>query len=542
MFLSKDQPLMREAILAGVIIAVGGISALIALDNKPASHKPADAIASREEASKPRAPASSTLTIAPHAASVVTAPSQQSADPAKSKKKKSDDGTLLVMVPDLPRETTNPPSTGVWSDQGSPGATTGNSGPAGLVALSSTTGQPSLPLTSPSGATRTGASGGGNDSPGISGIPGTPPAGQPAVGNSLAGFVLITGGQSSEKFALASAELYDPKTATFSAASPMNAARTDHTATMLPGAQILVAGGVDAEGRSLASAELYVPANGDFARVSSAMHTARSKHSATLIAGCGCPADGKVLLAGGVTGVQGQTLRNAELFDPATGKFTPTGAMKSTRALHSATLLGSGPLAGQVLIAGGISDESGGEVTTAELYDPATGQFSATGAMATPREEHTATWLDPVFVKGSLAGKVLIAGGGEVASPTDTAEIFDPQTGSFSPVGAMTTRRTLHVAALLSTGDVLIAGGQSGATSFPITAELFDPAKAAFLATGPTTNVHLGATATVLGNGRVLIAGGRSNFGDLYDPGAGTFAATGKMVTEVAESASSLIR
>jgi hypothetical protein len=539
---SKDRPLMRDAILAGVIIAVGGISALIALDSKPVSRSHADAIAPPEESPRPHGPASSTLTIARHPASELSASSQQSTDAAKPKKKKSDDMTLVVMVPDLPRETTNPPATGIWSDQGSPGPMTGNSGPAGLVALSSTTGQPSLPLTSPSGSTGSGANGGGNDSPGIGGLPGAPPVGQPAAGISLAGFVLITGGQSSGKFALAAAELYDPKAATFSAASPMHVARTDHTATMLAGARILVAGGVNAEGRSLSSAELYAPATGEFTSVASAMHTARSKHSATPIVGCGCAADGKVLLAGGVTGVEGETLRSAELFDPATGKFILTGAMKSTRALHSATLIGSGPLAGQVLIAGGVSDESGGEVTTAELYDPATGQFSATGAMATPREEHTATWLDPVFVKGSLAGKVLIAGGGEIASATDTAEIFDPQTGSFSPAGAMTTRRTLHVAALLTTGDVLIAGGQSGEGSFPITAELFDPGKAAFLATGPMSNVHIGGTATVLGNGRVLVAGGRSNFGDLYDPGAGTFAATGKMITEVAESASSLIR
>ena len=537
---SKDRPLMRDAILVGVIIAVGGISALIALDRKPVTRSHADAIASPEESHRASAPSSSTLTIARHPASTLNT-QQQSAEPAKSKKKKSDDMTLFVMVPDLPHEMTTAPPTGVWSDQGSP-ASTGNSGPAGLVALASTTGQPSLPLTSPSGSTHPGPTGNGADSPGIAGVPGTPPVGHPAVGNSLAGFVLITGGQSSGKFALSTAELYDPMTATFSAASPMKVARTDHTATMLAGARILVAGGVNAEGHSLSSAELYSPATGEFTSVSSAMRSARSKHSATLIAGCGCPADGKVLLAGGVAGVAGQTLRSAELFDPATNKFTATGAMKSTRALHSATLIGSGPLAGQVLVAGGISDESGGEVTSAELYDPATGQFSATGAMATPREEHTATWLDPALAKGGLAGKVLIAGGGDPTSPTDTAEVFDPQTGSFSPVGAMTTRRTLHVAALLSNGDVLIAGGQSAETSFPITAELFDPGKAAFLATGPMSNVHVGGTATVLENGRVLVAGGRSSFGDLYDPGAGTFAATGKMLTEVAESASSLIR
>lgn len=544
MSFSKDRPLIRDAILAGVIIAVGGISALIALDSKPVAHRHADAAASPDILAKHDEPTSWTATRARHVAHALNASSQQLPASAKSKKKKSDDSTLFVMVPDLPREATNPPPTGVWSDQGSAVPMTGGgTGAAGLVALAATTGQPSLPLTSATGATGAGANGGGSGTSGIFGHGGSPaPAGQHDIANSHAGFVLITGGQGDGKFALAAAELYDPTATTFSAASPMNFARTDHTATMLPGDRILVAGGVNAEGHALSSAEIYVPATGEFTPVSFALRVPRSRHSATLISGCGCPADGKVLLAGGVAGNQGDTLRSAELFDPATGKFTLIGAMKWTRALHSATLIASGPLAGQVLVAGGTSDEAGGDLTTAEFYDPATGMFSPTGSMATPREEHTATWLDPALVKGSMAGKVLIAGGGDISAVTDTAEIFDPQTGSFAPVGAMTTKRTLHVAALLPNGQVLIAGGQSAETSFPITAELFEPGKAAFLATGQMNNVHIGATATVLENGRVLIAGGRSDFGDLYDPSAGTFIATGKMVAVVAESASSLIR
>jgi hypothetical protein len=55
-------------------------------------------------------------------------------------------------------------------------------------------------------------------------------------------------------------------------------------------------------------------------------------------------------------------------------------------------------------------------------------------------------------------------------------------------------------------------------------------------------NLHVGATATVLDNGDALIAGGRSSFADLYDPGAGTFSATGKMITDVAESTSTLLK
>ena len=113
------------------------------------------------------------------------------------------------------------------------------------------------------------------------------------------------------------------------------------------------------------------------------------------------------------------------------------------------------------------SDESGGDVATAELYDPVTGQFTTTGRMSTPRENHSATWLSPNVVTGSLAGNVLIAGGGDVSAPSDSAEVFNPQTAAFSPVGAMTTARTLQAAVLLPSGKVLIAGGQSSDTELP---------------------------------------------------------------------------
>ena len=162
--------------------------------------------------------------------------------------------------------------------------------------------------------------------------------------------------------------------------------------------------------------------------------------------------------------------------------------------------------------------------------------------MSTPRETHSATWLSPSVVAGTLAGSVLIAGGGEVSAPSDSAEVFNPQTATFSPVGAMTTARTLQAAVLLANGRVLIAGGQGSETEFLLSAELFDPAHATFSAIGSMNNVHSGATATVLENGNALIAGGRSNWADLYNTAAGTFLPTGRMVTDVAESTSTLIR
>jgi hypothetical protein len=548
----KDRPLIRDALLAGGVIAASAVAALIALDRGPISRHHFGFVTSASERSDDVSPASgfaksSAATHVRHAADAASARARQIGFGPPESKRKPSDMTVVVMVPDLPRENPEPPPSGVWNDQGSAAPVTGsNSQPPGPIAMSAVGGI-SAPLTSPTGKSlgSPASTGGGVSAPAISnpGGGGTPPVGHPEVAPHP-GFVLLAGGQGNGQFALASAELFDPSKNAFAAASSMKDAREDHTATVLPGGKIFVVGGEGASGRALSSAELYDPMSGKFSAVASKMDTARAEHTATLISGCNCPADGKILIAGGrsATGSLGVTLRSAELYDPATGKFSATGAMKATRARHSATLIASGPLAGNVLIAGGTSDESGGDVATAELYDPATGQFGSTGRMSTPRENHSATWLSPSVVSGPLAGNVLVAGGADASAPTDSAEVFNPQTAAFSPVGAMTTVRTLQAAVLLANGKVLIAGGQSSDTDFLQSAELFDPAHATFAATGAMQNLHAGATATVLENGDALIAGGRSNFADLYNPTAGTFSATGKMVTDVAESTSTLIR
>jgi hypothetical protein len=546
----RDRPLIRDALLAGGVIAASAVAALVALDPGQVSHRhfgampPAPAF-SESVASTSHSGISSTATHSKHAPSTASAlPEQIGFAPHPQKKNASDVDDVVVMVPDLARENPQPPPSGMW-EQGSAAPVTGANGQAGGPIVMSAVGGISAPLTSPTGSVPGSAapSSGAATSPIASGGGGV---GEP-VKHDLApasGSVLLAGGQGGGQFALSSAELFDPAKNVFAAASSMKDARADHTATILPGGKILVAGGEGSSGRALASAELYDPISGKFSAVASKMDTARAQHTATLISGCNCAADGMVLIAGGSKGVGslGATLRNAELFDPATGKFTATGNMKSTRARHSATLIATGPLAGDVLIAGGTSDESGGDVATAELYDPTTGQFTPTGRMSTPRENHSSIFLSPSAVSGPLVGSVLVAGGGDVSAPTDSAEVFNPQTATFAPVGAMTTPRTLQSAVLLTNGKVLIAGGQSSDTDFLQSAELFDPAHATFAATGSMHNLHAGATATVLVNGSALIAGGRSNWADLYDPAAGTFSVTGQMITDVAESTSTLIR
>ena len=153
------------------------------------------------------------------------------------------------------------------------------------------------------------------------------------------------------------------------------------------------------------------------------------------------------------------------------GTFAATGNMVTARFQHTATLLPGG----RVLIAGGDSSYEAGESTeaSAELYDPATGKFSPTGSMTTARDSHTATLLPN--------GKVLIAGGGPriqgVGYSLASAQLYDPVTGTFTATGNMSIERTGHTATLLNNGKVLIAGGlqrklgSPNEYSFPTSAE-----------------------------------------------------------------------
>jgi hypothetical protein len=244
------------------------------------------------------------------------------------------------------------------------------------------------------------------------------------------------------------------------------------------------------------------------------LNTPRSSHTATLLN------TGKVLIAGGGNGVADIS---AELYDPATGTFTAiTASMTEPRVGHTATLLNDPALPnyGKVLILG-----STGE--SAELYDPADSMFAATGSMHHARTSPTATLLSN---NGPNAGKVLVVGGNSIAGDL-VAELYDPSTGAFTDTGSTTILRAGHTATLLTagplTGQVLIAGG-SGSKS----AELYNPATGSFTRTGDMSEPRSGHTATALGtqdgtqNGDVLIVG-TNGATDLYDPTAGAFTAVG---------------
>jgi hypothetical protein len=314
------------------------------------------------------------------------------------------------------------------------------------------------------------------------------------------GRVLIAGASGYGGDLVASAELYDPATGTFTKTGSMTTGRDDHTAALLSDGRVLIVGGEGYE--ASASAELYDPKAGAFTATGPPI-TARYSHTATLLA------DGRVLIVGGY-GVPvgpwpsgGQpVLASAELYDPKTGTFSPTGSMAAGRFGHTATLLSDG----RVLIVGGSNHDDPGVrrvASSAELYDPATGAFSQTGSTTTDRVDHKATLLTD--------GRVLIAGG---SWRDGSAEVYDPKTGTFTRTGSMTTDREFHTATLLSDGRVLIAGGRA-VTANLASAELYDRKTGAFSPAGSMTSYRYLHTSTLLSDGRVLIAGGATGMGQL---------------------------
>jgi WD40 repeat protein len=199
-----------------------------------------------------------------------------------------------------------------------------------------------------------------------------------------------------------------------------------------------------------------------------------------------------------------------------TSRFKAIGSMITARKSHTATLLSDG----RVLICGG--DNHTLAFDTAEIFDPSTGGFSpTTGNMSSARTAHTATLLDN--------GKVLIAGGADSnARALSTAEIFDPKTSMFSPAGNMNVPRAFFAATRLPDGKVLVTGGLDSNGQALATAELFDQGTDQFTPTiGPMTTTRAIHAATLLSDGKVLVTGGANTaLGDLYDRASNSFMST----------------
>lgn len=318
---------------------------------------------------------------------------------------------------------------------------------------------------------------------------------------------------------------------TFNPSGSLNLARTNAQAARLRDGRVLVTGGEDPPGLAVNPAELYNPA-ADTWSITGGMTTPRYGHTVSLLS------TGKVLVSGGVASDDCASDASAELYDPGSGTWGSTGSLSVARHAATATLLSNG----KVLVAGG-GDRCRTAFSSAELYDPASGTWSFTGSLTTPREYHAAVLL--------RSGKVLVLGGnggGPLFASLSSAEIYDPATGTWSPTGSMNVGRMTGCsnfvqpfAVLLADGRVLAAGGVTGAGlcggAATASSEIYDPATETWTLTGSMNDVRVAHTISLLATGQVLAAGGTgsgttpSGSTELFDPLTGTWSVMGNMIT-----------
>ena len=265
-----------------------------------------------------------------------------------------------------------------------------------------------------------------------------------------------------------------------------------------------------------------------FFKLTSPLNHPRYLHSLVLLP------NGKVLVTGGVTTGM-KVLSSAEIYDPITEQFTIIGEMNSPRCSHSSILLPDG----RVLIIGGRAGvKADSEVlSSCEVYDPEKNKFSFGPSLNERRRSPTATLL--------IDGRVLVAGGGKGIGTYDlseglkSCEIYDPKKDKFFLTGEMNDPRQYNQATLLSDGRVLITGGsRKGAVETLKSAEIYDPKIEKFSITGSMGKKRMSHSSTLLPDGKVLIAGGidLANYipiagVEVYDPITGRFIPTSSMLT-----------
>jgi hypothetical protein len=212
-------------------------------------------------------------------------------------------------------------------------------------------------------------------------------------------------------------------------------------------------------------------------------------------------------------------LASAEIYDPATGAWTPTAELSNARFDFTLTTLADG----RVLAAAGLASGSG---RSSEVYDPATDTWTIAGLLGGARSSHLAA-LRP-------DGKVVVVTGSDDVFPT--SEVFDPATNAWSPAGSAGTKRNLSTATLLEDGRLLLAAGQIldvGVGTRPSTsALLYRPAQVVpfstpnfdWVETAPLLTARTFHAATRLADGRILVVGGTNLSGflasaEIFDPG-----------------------
>jgi Kelch motif len=239
--------------------------------------------------------------------------------------------------------------------------------------------------------------------------------------------------------------------------------------------------------------------------------------------------NGDVLVAGGNTS-QSNAISSAEVYHSATDTWTSAGNMSSPRFAAVAVTLQSG----KVLVVGGTNGNFGSTaLDTGEVYDPSTNRWTpVANTMSSLRGNYPAIAL-------LSNGNVLIAGGGDSSgNAVATADIYNPATNSFAPAAAMATARQLTMATTLPSGRVLVVGGQDSTGTPVTTAEIYDPGTDSWSSASNSMSVARTLPEVApLPNGDVLVVGGLAagtSFNtslvttattEIYDPSSNSFAA-----------------
>ena len=300
-----------------------------------------------------------------------------------------------------------------------------------------------------------------------------------------------------------------PPVTTTSAPTATLAGRAVHTATPLADGSVLVAGGCDIDGCGRATASTFLlTAAGE--RPAAPLTQARDGHTATPLA------DGRVLVVGGYAAENTPPLATAEIFDPASGRWTTTAPLRVARGGHASARLGGG----QVLVTGGWTGRGG--TAGSEIFDPAAGTWAGGPDLPGVVDGHSAVDLPD--------GGVLVAGGQAQPEVAAAAAVVIDADGRVRSVGSLRQARFKHTMLPWHADTVLVIGGTSDDRTLLRTTEVFDLRTETFRP-GPrlvNPRYKLDGSAVRLPDGRVVVAGGGAG-AELLDPAR----PTGTLVAEV---------
>ena len=345
--------------------------------------------------------------------------------------------------------------------------------------------------------------------------------------NAGVGDVLVTGGGAGTLTAatgLATTELWDFRRMQRQAGPTMGTSRALHLAVRLNDNRVLIVGGADATGAVLSSCEIYDPVTNLFTPTNS-MSTPRVLHAACRLA------DGRVMVAGGTSALQPDvvaaitgTLSSVEIYNPATGTWSAANPLAGRRLGPALTLLSNN----QVLVSGGVDVSvlfgfpTGAFSTTAcQRWNPGTNTWGAAASMPSGRAGHH-------YNQVTLAdGRVLMTGGVLVpnllnatsSAPIAAADVYNPTSNTWAAVN-MTNARALHSATRLLDGRVVVAGGAQGTLLAPLSianVDVFNPATNSWSASQALVQPRASHVAQLMTDGQVLLFGGQGAAATLTD-------------------------